>query len=110
MLELVSMMPPKWTQEWDKEVWKLTNKRGVDVVFESVGAAVWLKAIRSLRRGGRLVTTGTRGLISDVNTLPFPLFDKVDLSRYAPALYKEKKDDNPSCHDFARMPVCLQLL
>ncbi len=46
------------TQEWDKEVWKLTNKRGVDVVFESVGAAVWLKAIRALRRGGRLVTIG----------------------------------------------------
>ncbi len=46
------------TQEWDKEIYKLTNKRGVDVVFESVGAAVWLKAIRALRRGGRLVTIG----------------------------------------------------
>ena len=46
------------TQEWDKEVYKLTNKRGVDVVFESVGAATWLKAIRALRRGGRLVTIG----------------------------------------------------
>lgn len=46
------------TQEWDREVYKLTNKRGVDVVFESVGAATWLKAIRALRRGGRLVTIG----------------------------------------------------
>ncbi len=46
------------TQEWDKEVWKATNKRGVDVVFESVGAATWLKAIRALRKGGRLVTIG----------------------------------------------------
>ena len=46
------------TQEWDKEVYKSTNKRGVDVVFESVGAATWLKAIRALRRGGRLVTIG----------------------------------------------------
>lgn len=46
------------TQEWDREVWKQTNKRGVDVVFESVGAATWLKAIRSLARGGRLVTIG----------------------------------------------------
>jgi len=46
------------TQEWDKEVYRLTNKRGVDVVFESVGAATWLKAIRALRRGGRLVTIG----------------------------------------------------
>ncbi len=46
------------TQEWDKQVWQATNKRGVDVVFESVGAATWVKAIRSLRKGGRLVTIG----------------------------------------------------
>ena len=46
------------TQEWDREVFKLTNKRGVDVVFESVGAATWLKAVRALKRGGRLVTIG----------------------------------------------------
>ncbi len=46
------------TQEWDREVWIRTNKRGVDVVFDSIGAATWLKAIRSLRRGGRLVTIG----------------------------------------------------
>lgn len=46
------------TQEWDREVFVQTNRRGVDVVFESVGAATWLKAIRALRRGGRLVTIG----------------------------------------------------
>ncbi len=46
------------TQEWDREVYKQTNKRGVDVVFESVGAETWLKAIRCLKRGGRLVTIG----------------------------------------------------
>jgi NADPH:quinone reductase-like Zn-dependent oxidoreductase len=27
-------------------------------VFESVGAATWLKAVRALKRGGRLVTIG----------------------------------------------------
>jgi NADPH:quinone reductase-like Zn-dependent oxidoreductase len=46
------------TQEWDREVFKATNKRGVDVVFESVGAATWLKSIRSLKRGGRMVVIG----------------------------------------------------
>ncbi len=46
------------TQEWDREVWKRTNKRGVDVVFESVGQETWLKSLRSLARGGRLVTIG----------------------------------------------------
>jgi len=40
------------------EVRKLTGKRGVDVVFEHVGAAVWDDCIRSLTKGGRLVTCG----------------------------------------------------
>ena len=46
------------TQEWDREVFKLTNKRGVDIVFESVGAATWAKSVRALRRGGRMVVIG----------------------------------------------------
>lgn len=46
------------TQEWDREVFAATNKRGVDVVFESVGAATWTKSIRSLKRGGRMVVIG----------------------------------------------------
>ncbi len=47
------------TQEWDREVFKLTNRRGVDVVFESVGAATWSKSVRALRRGGRMVVIGS---------------------------------------------------
>lgn len=37
---------------------RLTGKRGVDVVFEHTGEATWEKSIRSLARGGRLVTCG----------------------------------------------------
>jgi NADPH:quinone reductase-like Zn-dependent oxidoreductase len=36
----------------------LTDGRGVDVVIENVGEAVWPVAMRSLVRGGRLVTCG----------------------------------------------------
>src|ERR1041385_4340206 len=36
----------------------LTDKRGVDVVIENVGAATWEDSLRCLRRGGRLVTCG----------------------------------------------------
>lgn len=36
----------------------LTGGRGVDVVIENVGAAVWQAALKSLVRGGRLVTCG----------------------------------------------------
>jgi len=44
--------------DWPKEVKRLTNGRGVDVVFEHTGAATWLGSIASLKRGGRLVTCG----------------------------------------------------
>jgi NADPH:quinone reductase-like Zn-dependent oxidoreductase len=40
------------------EVKRLTGKRGVDVVFEHVGAAVWPKVILCAARGGRIVTCG----------------------------------------------------
>jgi NADPH:quinone reductase-like Zn-dependent oxidoreductase len=35
-----------------------TDGRGVDVVIENVGQAVWSAAMKSLVRGGRLVTCG----------------------------------------------------
>lgn len=37
---------------------ELTNGRGVDVVIENVGAAVWSEALKALVRGGRIVTCG----------------------------------------------------
>jgi NADPH:quinone reductase-like Zn-dependent oxidoreductase len=40
------------------EVKRITNRRGVDVVFEHVGQATWEQSIRSLANGGRLVTCG----------------------------------------------------
>ena len=46
------------TQDVVKEVMRLTDKRGVDVVFENVGAAVWDSALKSAVRGGRIVTCG----------------------------------------------------
>src|SRR5882724_10529923 len=47
-----------YTQDIAAEVKKLTGKRGVDVVFEHVGAATWSKSLESLAPGGRLVTCG----------------------------------------------------
>jgi alcohol dehydrogenase len=38
---------------------KLTAKKGVDVVFEHVGAETWQGSLLSLKRGGRLVTCGS---------------------------------------------------
>jgi NADPH:quinone reductase-like Zn-dependent oxidoreductase len=36
----------------------ITGKRGVDVVFEHVGAATWTKSVASLAPAGRLITCG----------------------------------------------------
>lgn len=41
-----------------EEVKRLTNRRGVDIVFEHVGAATWEHSMASLAPGGRLVTCG----------------------------------------------------
>jgi len=46
------------TQKVAQEVRALTNKRGVDVVVDNVGAATWDDSLRCLRRGGRLVICG----------------------------------------------------
>jgi len=45
-------------QDIAEEIKRLTNRRGVDVVIEHVGEATWPKSVRSLARGGRLVTCG----------------------------------------------------
>src|SRR5438477_2774897 len=46
------------TQKIRDEVRRITNKRGVDVVFEHVGTATWDDSLASLAAGGRLITCG----------------------------------------------------
>jgi NADPH:quinone reductase-like Zn-dependent oxidoreductase len=41
-----------------KEVRRLTDRRGADVVVEHVGEATWEQSLRALGRGGRVVTCG----------------------------------------------------
>ncbi len=48
----------KSNPDFHKEVWALTNKRGVDIVVDSVGEVTWDRSLRSLTKGGRLVTCG----------------------------------------------------
>jgi NADPH:quinone reductase-like Zn-dependent oxidoreductase len=49
---------------------RVTNKVGVDVVFEHVGAATWAPSLLSLRMGGRLVTCGsTSGVSAETNLM-----------------------------------------
>ncbi|MGE5664843.1 MAG: zinc-binding dehydrogenase [Deltaproteobacteria bacterium] len=44
--------------DFSREVRRLTGRRGVDIVLDSVGKATWKRSIASLARGGRLLTCG----------------------------------------------------
>jgi alcohol dehydrogenase len=46
------------SERFEGAVRKITNKKGVDVVFEHVGADTFPGSLLSLKRGGRLVTCG----------------------------------------------------
>ncbi len=47
--------------DWSKAVYRLTNKRGVDVVVDNVGAGSLPMSLRAVRKGGRLLTVGNTG-------------------------------------------------
>src|SRR3954463_9479770 len=55
---------------FEGEVRKLTKRKGVDVVFEHVGAETWNGSLLCLKRGGRLVTCGsTSGVSATINLM-----------------------------------------
>src|SRR2546425_6254467 len=47
-----------YKQQISEEVRKITNKEGVDIVIEHVGAATWDESLKSLKSNGKLVTCG----------------------------------------------------
>jgi NADPH:quinone reductase-like Zn-dependent oxidoreductase len=58
--------------DFAKEIWRDTGKRGVDVVLDSVGEAMWEGCLRALGIGGRVITYGaTAGpkVVSDVRLI-----------------------------------------
>jgi NADPH:quinone reductase-like Zn-dependent oxidoreductase len=67
------------TQDLLVEVRKLTGKRGVDVVFEHVGAATWEKSILACARGGRIVTCGATSGFSAPTDLRHVFFRQLSI-------------------------------
>ena len=47
--------------DWGKEVFARTNRRGVDVVVDNVGAPTLMASLRAARKGGRVLTVGNSG-------------------------------------------------
>ena len=58
------------TERFESVCRKVTAKRGVDVVFEHVGATTWAGSLLSLGMGGRLVICGsTSGMSAETNLM-----------------------------------------
>ena len=45
-------------EDFSRAAWRLSGKAGVEVVVNFTGGETWVPALRSLRKGGRLVTCG----------------------------------------------------
>ena len=45
-------------EDWGKAVFKATERMGVDVVVDNVGASTYHTSLRALKKGGRLLTVG----------------------------------------------------
>ena len=61
----------KATSEWDKAVWELTDKQGVDHVIEVGGAGTLPRSLKSTRYGGHVALTGVlTGVEAQISPLP----------------------------------------
>src|SRR5262249_17843673 len=47
-----------YTGDFSKDIRRVTNGHGADIVVEHVGETTWDRSVRSLATGGRLVTCG----------------------------------------------------
>ena len=45
-------------EDWGKAIFKATDRRGVDIVVDNVGATTFHGSLRALKKGGRLLTVG----------------------------------------------------
>ncbi|MGA9364769.1 MAG: zinc-binding dehydrogenase [Bacteroidota bacterium] len=63
---------------WE-EVRRLTSKKGVEVVIDHVGKSVWDQNIKSLTKGGRLVTCGATSGFDAVIDLRYVFYKQLQI-------------------------------
>jgi NADPH2:quinone reductase len=77
--------------DFSREVWRDTDKEGVDLVLDAVGQAVWEPCLRSLKVRGRLVTygatTGARGA-TEIRLVFWKQLDIMGSTMGTPAEYR----------------------
>jgi NADPH:quinone reductase-like Zn-dependent oxidoreductase len=62
-----------------EETQRLTNKKGVDIVFDHIGKDTWQQSIRCLARGGRLVTCGATTGAEAMTDLRYVYFKQLSI-------------------------------
>lgn len=81
-------------QDFEAEVKRLTGGRGVDVVYDSVGAATFMKSINCLRPRGMMVTFGNAsGPVPPIEPLLLSQKGSLFLTRPTLAAYTATRDE-----------------
>jgi NADPH2:quinone reductase len=81
-------------QDVEKEIKRLTDGRGVDVVYDSVGATTWEKSLNSLRPRGMMVAFGNAsGPAPDFSPLLLSTKGSLFLTRPTLAHYTLTRDE-----------------
>ena len=79
-------------EDFARAIWRDTNKRGVDVVLDAVGEAVWPQCLKALGIRGRLVsygaTTGARGS-TEIRVLFWKQLDIMGSTMGTPTEFRE---------------------
>ena len=65
--------------DWSKKVREITNKQGVDVIFEHIGKSVFPQEVALLKMGGTLVATGATTGYDSTLDLRFLFFKGTNL-------------------------------
>lgn len=89
----------------DDAVTELTGGRGVDVVFESIGGELYEKGIKSLARGGRLVTIGATTGDADAGMLHHVFWKQLEVAGATGCTRSEFDDVLESVFDGDVRPV-----
>ncbi len=85
------------TPDWDKAIWQLTNKQGVDHVIEVGGPGTLEKSIAAVRAGGHIALIGVLTGFGSFNGSLFPLVAK---NATLSGMYVGSREDFLAMNDF----------
>ena len=57
--------------DWGRQLWQLTGKQGVDMVVDYSGKDTWPTSVRSVKKGGRILTCGATSGFEAVTDLRY---------------------------------------